>query len=270
MSHPEDNPFEQIQRARAEGRYSDVAELIPGDYRGNVLHEHWFPTIISLMDIQGYKELNEYWIAEILKWKNEDQKGIVRSNRLGWHSTVGMHTRPEFIPMGQQFLFQAVQVAKRMGFDDDAEPIIVNMWANISPYGAYNKSHNHANSILSLVYYLQAPPRCGRICFSDPRVQASILLAPFSANKPRSKEAQREVYYEPIPGRCVMFPSWLVHEVQPNHTDEQGDAGLRISVSANIFFRMKKSTQQLEKRMDNKGILTLDGEILEARGLINL
>ena len=270
MSHPSDSPIKNIQRARAEGRYSDIAEFIPEEQRGSVFYEQWFPTIISLMDVKNYKELNKSWIAEILRLKSEDQEGIVRSNVQGWHSTVDMHTRREFIPMGQQFLYQAVEVSKRLGFDDDAEPIIVNMWANVSPYGASNKSHNHANAILSLAYYLQAPPDCGKVTFSDPRPQASVLLPPYSDSKPKPNEMLKNVSYEPIPGRCVMFPSWLVHEVQPNFTALKGDDGLRISVSANIFFRMKGAVQKLNKGLDNKGMLTLDGEILEARGLVNL
>ena len=273
MSHPSespDNTLEKLQSASADGRYSDIAELIPEECRGTVFQEHWFPTIVSLMDIKAYKELNRAWIAEILKWKAEDQKGVVRSNAQGWHSAVDMHTRREFMPMGQQFLLQAAEVAKRMGFDEDAEPIIVNMWANVSPYGAYNKSHNHPNTILSLAYYLQAPPGCGKFRISDPRPQTGVLIPPFSTSKKRPTEMFDEVFYEPIPGRCIMFPSWLVHEVQPNLTEVQGDDGLRISVSANIFFRMKNSLQKIKNGLDNKGVLTPDGEILESRGLINL
>ena len=270
MSNPSDNPLNKIQKASAEGRYADIAELIPEEYRGQILQEHWFPTIVSMMDFKNYKELNEGWVADILKWRNEDQKGIVRSNSYGWHSAVDMHTRQEFIPMGQRFLGMAVEVAKRMGFDEDAEPIIVNMWANVSPNGASNKSHNHANSILSLAYYLQAPPDCGKFRIADPRLQANILIPPYSTTKRRPKEMFEEVYYEPIPGRCVMFPSWLMHEVQPNLTKVEGDDGLRISVSANIFFRMKDSQQKVKQGLDNKGMLALDGEILKPRGMIDL
>ena len=271
MSTPSENInlIEKMKQASAEGRYADIAELIPEANRGVLFQEHWFPTIISVMDIKNYKELNKIWIAEILKWKNID-KGVVRSNAEGWHSTLDMHTRKEFIPMGQQFLFQAAEAGKRLGFDEDAEPIIVNMWANVSPYGAYNKSHNHPNTIFSLAYYLQAPPNCGKFRVGDPRPQTSVLRPPYSSSKPRPLEMFDEVYYEPIPGRCVMFPSWMMHEVQPNLTDVKGDDGFRISVSANIFFRMKNSGEKIKEGHDNKGMLTMDGELLEGRGILSL
>jgi uncharacterized protein (TIGR02466 family) len=266
MSTPSEDLLEKMKKASAEGRYADIAELIPESNRGVLFQEHWFPTIISLMDVKNYKELNKGWVAEILKWRNEDQ-GVGRSNAEGWHSTLDMHTRKEYIPMGQQFLYQAAEVSKRLGFDEDAEPIIVNMWANVSPYGAYNKRHNHPNTILSLAYYLQAPPGCGKFRVADPRPQTTVLKPPFSTSKRLPLEMFEEVYYEPIPGRCIMFPSWMMHEVQPNLTDVQGDDGLRISVSANIFFRMKSGEQKIKKGFDNKGMLTLNGEILESRGM---
>ena len=49
-----------------------------------------------------------------------------------------------------------------------------------------------------------------------------------------SEEYGQEVYWPPTPGRFIMFPSWLTHEVEANSTDET-----RISISGNITFRKK-------------------------------
>ena len=40
----------------------------------------------------------------------------------------------------------------------------------------------------------------------------------------------REVHYEPIAGRCIMFPAWLIHGVEPNESND-----IRISVSFNFL-----------------------------------
>ena len=40
----------------------------------------------------------------------------------------------------------------------------------------------------------------------------------------------REVHYEPIAGRCIMFPAWLIHGVDPNNSND-----IRISVSFNFL-----------------------------------
>ena len=52
-------------------------------------------------------------------------------------------------------------------------------------------------------------------------------------NKKRRKYLQdlfRETHYEPIAGRCIMFPSWLMHCVDPNESND-----IRISVSFNFL-----------------------------------
>ncbi|HKJ22228.1 MAG TPA: TIGR02466 family protein [Gammaproteobacteria bacterium] len=259
------DPIEQLQRARQEGRYADIADLIPDEHRGEVHFETWFPTIISIMDAKDYRSRNRRWISQILGWRAQDRQGIVRSNSRGWHSTVDMHTREEFIPMGQQFLLQAEEVGRRMGLHEDCEPFIGNMWANVSPHGAHNRNHNHPGTILSLAYYLQTPPGCGKIWFTDPRVQAHLILPPYASDRPRVNEMLNEVFYEPIPGRCIMFPSWLLHEVQPNLTEVEGDDGLRVSVSANISFRMKSGKGKMPARegLDHKGILTKGGVVTD-------
>ena len=40
----------------------------------------------------------------------------------------------------------------------------------------------------------------------------------------------RETSYEAVAGRCIMFPSWVTHCVDPNDSDD-----LRISVSFNFL-----------------------------------
>jgi len=44
------------------------------------------------------------------------------------------------------------------------------------------------------------------------------------------RELWREIYYDPIPGRMIMFPSWMWHKVEPNKSND-----IRISVSFNFI-----------------------------------
>ena len=54
--------------------------------------------------------------------------------------------------------------------------------------------------------------------------------------RPRQKDIKkpdrlwRETHYEPIAGRVIMFPSWLMHAVAPNESND-----IRISVSFNFL-----------------------------------
>ena len=66
--------------------YQKQSDKIGIEQRGKVLSEIWFPTILHFCDINNYENLNKTWLREILKWRTNDQKGIVRSNARGWHT----------------------------------------------------------------------------------------------------------------------------------------------------------------------------------------
>jgi uncharacterized protein (TIGR02466 family) len=105
------------------------------------------------------------------------------------------------------------------------------MWANINPPGGMNRAHQHPNSLWSGVYYIKAPKNSGHLKIDDPRSPAAMV-------RPKQKEGKtparlwRETDYEPIAGRCIMFPSWLMHCVDPNNSND-----IRISVSFNFLQR---------------------------------
>ena len=111
----------------------------------------------------------------------------------------------------------------------ESEPVLGNMWANINPPGGMNRAHQHPNSLWSGVYYIKAPNKSGDLKIDDPRASAAMY-------RPRQKEGPvperlfRETHYEPVAGRCIMFPSWLMHCVDPNESND-----IRISVSFNFL-----------------------------------
>ena len=135
------------------------------------------------------------------------------------------------------------------------------MWANVSQFGAHNRNHTHPGSHFSFVYYLQCPEKCGQIWFSDPRAQAVAVQLPYNPEKPRIRETLNEVYWAPVPGRLIVFPSWAVHEVEPNLSELKGKKGLRVSVSGNLSFHLKKGVKYKEEREghDANGFLTMKG-----------
>ena len=55
--------------------------------------ELFYPTSIFFKDIENADEINKSLVKNIIAWKNKDEKGIIRSNSLGWHSGVDMHHR---------------------------------------------------------------------------------------------------------------------------------------------------------------------------------
>ena len=161
-----------------------------------------------------------------MAWANKD-KGIRRTNVKGWHSTTNMANLPEY-----RKLVNMLFACQKTIYDQEhyeSEPYLGNMWANVNPPGGMNRAHQHPNSLWSGVYYIKAPKNCGNLKIDDPRSSAAMC-------RPRQKEGEkpsrlfREIQYEPIAGRCIMFPSWLMHCVDPNESND-----IRISVSFNFL-----------------------------------
>ena len=69
----------------------------------------------------------------------------------------------------------------------------------------------------------------GRLSLMDPRPGAQQCMPPRKKEK-LPRELWRETYYEPVPGRLIMFPSWLWHQVETNQSND-----IRISVSFNFI-----------------------------------
>ena len=192
-----------------------------------MIKEQFFPTTIYGKDV---KLDNQLFANEIVEWSKRDP-GVKKTNRNGWHSTTEMHKMPVFKPLVNELFIMMNDIWKEEWLD--REPMLGNMWANINPPGGYNAPHIHANSHFSGVYYIKAPKNSGHLKIEDPR---SIALM----SRPRQKNQRaphklperlwRELSYEPIAGRVIMFPSWLVHCVDPNESDD-----IRISVSFNFM-----------------------------------
>ena len=190
-----------------------------------MFRELLFPTPIYIADIE-HPTLNQELERDIIAWSKQD-KGITRTNVQGWHSKTDMHQKPQF-----KKLVDMLYACQKTIYDQeylDSEPVLGNMWANINPPGGMNRAHQHPNSLWSGVYYIKAPKNCGNLKIDDPRSVACM-------SRPRQKEGKipdrllRETHYEPIAGRCIMFPSWLMHCVDPNNSND-----IRISVSFNFL-----------------------------------
>ena len=206
--------------------------------------EMYFPTYIYFRDLEVTvaRTFNAELEGQIRAWREEDLEGIVRSNvsQTGtWHSAVDMALRPEFRRLVDWVLSSAGEVAEDLGYHSDWSPEIANMWANIAPRHGYNRSHVHPHSLWSGVYYVRAPKEAGRIVFSEPRPQVRMASAVYARPAQERPESWEQVYFEPVEGRIILFPSWLLHEVEPNLTDLHGNAADRISVSFNL--RQKRS-----------------------------
>ena len=106
----------------------------------------------------------------------------------------------------------------------DVKPVITQSWVNYSNQGDYHHRHNHPNSYLSGVYYLDVDDT-DSIVFTRP-APSSLNIQPKTHNLYNSDS----VWIPAKKDHLIVFPSWLEHEVETlnkSHT--------RISLAFNSF-----------------------------------
>jgi uncharacterized protein (TIGR02466 family) len=143
-----------------------------------------------------------------------------------WQTPHDLHTRPEFAEFTELVEIAGRSVTQFLQLDQ-YPMMITGCWANINPPGSYHPTHNHPNNYLSGVYYVDVCERGPEIIFQDPR---PVSIMPWTSKlTPLTANAAAE---QAVPGRMVIFPSWLRHHVPSNE-----GSGERISISFNLMFR---------------------------------
>jgi uncharacterized protein (TIGR02466 family) len=197
----------------------------------------WFPTPVWNFTIDEHQKLNAPLLQEIAAEQQCNQEGEKWSNVLGWHSVNDLHNRAAFAEFTKIIQENVLEVASFLRWDLQQFSLdITTCWAIVNGQNAYNSVHNHPNSILSGVYYLQAPENCGGIFFSDPRPASQMLIPPVTEF---NLWTFPKVSYKPHAGTMLLFPSWLLHGVEMNMSEE-----LRISLSFNIGMKPKQPNQK--------------------------
>lgn len=217
---------------------SDKVEKLPQQLKTQ--REMFFHTPIFYKDIKDSIKLNKHLLKHILTWKKRDEKGITRSNSLGWHSAVDMHHRKEYHKLLRHLFDMQEEIYTAEGYHPDTEPFCDNMWANVNYKYSHNKNHVHPGAQWSGVYYIKVPENSGHIWFTDPCGQRHLDLPIMDQSKSKPVHYWREIHYKPIEGRLIMFPGWLTHEVAQNMSNLKGEKGWRVSVSFNFKQRWKQ------------------------------
>ena len=193
-----------------------------------MITEYHFPTPIYIKDLPNVDQLNSYLEQKIIQWSQQD-KGVSKTNAGGWHSATDMNQKEEYNVLTKELFNMQDEIFKKEFLTQ--KPVLGNMCANINGPGNFNRPHLHPNALFSGVYWIKTPINSGNLMLYDPRPGVHTTM-------PNRKEGKlppqlwREVHYEPKAGRCIMFPAWLWHEVQPNRSNDT-----RISVSFNFLQR---------------------------------
>jgi uncharacterized protein (TIGR02466 family) len=149
------------------------------------------------------------------KKSNEGDSFHTISNFLGNFSETDLHT------LLTSYIVNAV---KDYGYTIRSAEI--NYWSIVSRSGAYNKRHNHPDSLISGAFYVSAPTGSGKLLFCDPRYGK---LMETCNGRTGGTDYHSHVHVVPAKGRLVLFPSFLEHEVEVSTCSEP-----RIIYSFNV------------------------------------
>ena len=188
----------------------------------------WFPQFV----FAGYLEnVDRNTLKTIAKeWQAKEPNLAGNSNAGGWHSRSIENVDlvdPAYVSVLRNFVRQsdlAVEyVAKSSGMPQCK---FQNLWINVNGKGAYHTLHNHQDSLLSGIFYIDIPDEnMGNLRFhrgDDAQYYIPDNLSEY--NMITSTMAT----YPPKNGLVLIFPGWAKHEVTQNQSDKE-----RIAVSFN-------------------------------------
>jgi uncharacterized protein (TIGR02466 family) len=97
-------------------------------------------------------------------------------------------------------------------------------WVNVREPGEILEVHGHTESAIAATYYIKVKDGCGDLVLFD-----TSKAIDWSKNKLSSNPFLRERRYKPVEGRLIFFPSYVLHGVDENKSDD-----LRISLTTDI------------------------------------
>jgi len=192
-----------------------------------------FPAYVFEWDFLGDQQTElmspEYF--ELMKnemdaMRRRDPEGRKISNAYsGWQSNDGVDTNPIFQKMMRQIKIKVRdEIGPVLGMKD-VRVDLHNAWANINDHTSWNKPHLHNGCMFSGALYIHADGDEGDFIAIDTDYK-------FAGNIPREQcVIQEHESFQPRTGRLIMFPSALMHMVEPNPTHKD-----RYSISFNCDF----------------------------------
>jgi uncharacterized protein (TIGR02466 family) len=188
-----------------------------------VSNEHMlFPTPLWQIQIKG---VDNDAIKEYCYHLKDNTEGVTISNRGGWHSKEILQPLPDAL----NELFSNFE-----GFVNDycsqitglTNLMLGNFWVNINQKYDYNRSHDHQNSILSGVYYVDCEGDDVGNFVAERDDTAEFFLGSY---KNVSGFTGTSFAITPLTGFAFLMPSWVLHSVEQNLTDRD-----RISIAFNL------------------------------------
>jgi uncharacterized protein (TIGR02466 family) len=189
--------------------------------------EQWFSTPIWYDKFKNISEQEYCNAIEYCNFLSTKSIGRKVTNIGGWQSESLYYN--DIIGTPLEIFFEQIKPAIGEALNDlgvTRNLKLDNFWVNINNYNDRNGIHDHISSSISGSFYLT--DNNSSIVFYRNRDICDTHLTMLYSNKNTNLSCQ-EVRYAPVRGQYLIFPSWLMHSVEPNTSTEK-----RISIAFNV------------------------------------
>lgn len=179
------------------------------------------------------------WVFKIEDPYFLNKKLQVDSTQYTLHSWNFLDLPGEGISELKEFVYNSVeQVARERNWEYSS--LLVRSRQNPMLPGEYDSPHHHPESDLLGIYYLKTPNNCGDIQFLDSRGSVSTRWQePLIQNDGAFRSARAFFKIKPESGTLLLFPSYLIHSVEPNISND-----VRISIVFEFKFVQERNINE--------------------------
>ena len=175
--------------------------------------------------------LTDTFKFNVKKYKKEilDLKSVKdtvsKSNYAGWQSGSFETVPKNLTDLFKRISLDVEKVEKNLFLSKKLR--LHNLWYNVNSLGSFNRPHVHEGAVVSGVYYVLIPKNSGMIVFLNENLDSY-----YNNNIKNFNEYNSSTWkIKPEENKCVLFPSYLKHYVEPNLNKKE-----RISISFNYGF----------------------------------
>jgi uncharacterized protein (TIGR02466 family) len=196
--------------------------------------ETLFPSYLYRVKLPQAAKFNRELAREIRTIEQIDHYGREWSRKQyvggysSYSSMCNLHqTSPNFGALEKKIDAHVKKFVKTLNWNLLGRKVrMTTCWVNAMGPGTYHTLHVHPSSVLSGVYYVDAPKGSGPLKIEDPRMGLLMASPPRKGSAPKNQ--QNFLLIEAQAGQLLLFESWMRHEVPPHRGTKN-----RLSVSFN-------------------------------------
>ena len=187
-------------------------------------------TVFGIFPIPIYlSKLNRKLTSVELKFVEKNKKDTIKNQGNIYSKNTCILNEKPFLNIKKELNLRIKDYFEKvLSTTDEVTPYITQSWLNYTETNQYHHKHEHPNSLVSGVFYINCHEELDKIKFFKKDLYQTI--------KPRIKEwnlYNSESWFFPVKtGDIIMFPSSLTHMVE----NKEG-TNTRISLAFNVFIK---------------------------------